>query len=149
MLFLSLLFVLFQAYSLIKGKLFYDLQLESAKWQVKVKRGEATEVPQEINIQTGILGFFGLLILIFQIILVVNALTFDPFLYPTIGFIILWFLNFVTNVGKSKKKNLDVEVGIAKFLASASKRRTFKGFILSLIYFVYYTYLFLVILKVI
>lgn len=149
MLFLSLLFVLISAYTLIRGKLFHGFLMEHADWEVKIKRGDEKEFPKEMLVKSGMVGIFAMVMFIIEVLFVVSALKVDPYLFPTLFFIVITFLNTVSSANSKNKKDLATEVGRVKYLTKVYKKRTFKGTILSLINFTYFTYLFLVVLEVI
>jgi hypothetical protein len=148
MLFFSLLFIFTSVYGLIKGRLFHNVFLESANANIKKARGEIKDIPKEIQGKELIVVAYLSFYTIAQFIFIINSLTIDPYLYPTLGIIIFIFLNFVINSGK-KSKDLTTEEGRAKYLVSQSKRYTFYGFVHKVINITYFSYVFAVLLDLV
>jgi hypothetical protein len=148
MLFLALLFIFSSTYTLIKGKLFYDVILESVNADIKKARGEIKEISKET---AGKLLFVGLYLMVYslvQIIFLIKSLNLDPYIFPTLSIIIFIFLNYVFSLTR-KSKDLTTEEGRAKYLVKHSRRYTFYGTIHKLIFIAYFGYMFGVLIKLI
>lgn len=148
MLFLALLFIFTSTYGLIKGKLFYDIILDSVNADIKKARGEIKEIPKETAGKLLVVGLYMLFYALFQIIFIINSLNRDPYIFPTLGILIFIFLNYVFSLTR-KGKDLTTEEGRAKYLVKNAKRYTFYGTIHKLIFIAYFGYMFGVLLHLI
>ena len=149
MLFFALFFVFANVYALIKGRLFYDVLLESANNEIKKAKGEIKEYPNETKGKLAFIGVYFTFYFIIELIFIYNSLKIDPYLYPTLSIMSFFFITFIINSTKKNNKDLTTEAGQTKYLIKTAKRYTFISLVTKLIFITYFGYMFATLLHLI
>jgi len=145
MLFWTLVFITFYLINLSKGSILYNSTIKLGELTLEYnKEGISNIKKKEIGKEMLFMlipVFLVILLLIIQTIFLICAIHIDYLKYPTIIILAFIILNIVKSVKKPTTKiNLSTEEYRKKLYLT--KKRTFKGTLITLMYLAYYFYMF-------
>lgn len=143
MMFLTLFFIFLSLVGLFKGKLFYNYGLENAQYEIEKAKGNKVEPPSDLVAKSILLIFFVLFYLISLAIYIVKAIYLDPYIFPTVIYVLFQMVNLLIS-SSTNKKDLTTEEGRVLYLIQAKKKHSFKGKIVNLIHLSFFVYIFLI-----
>lgn len=146
MIFWSIVFFTTSFYSLIKGGMFRKSLIKLKKIEIeKIETGDDKKYILE-SLKTGCFAIVALLTLVVaRIFFLINAIGYDVYKYPTIAAILLIILRFVKTKKTKKIEEMTAdELIIHKAELLKPTKRTFKQFLRSLLWTVYFGYMFYV-----
>lgn len=142
MLFLTLVFLGLGAYGMLKGKLFYKLGIELAEDTISKQTNENYTPNKELGMKTLFYIPLMLIYIITYVIYLTKAVNIDPLVYPTLIMMLTYVLTTVFNFARGNKTpDLKVEENLIKYKARAFRKRTFVGFVRSLMAVTYFSYM--------
>ncbi|WEG18648.1 hypothetical protein PQ478_09215 [Alkalihalophilus pseudofirmus] len=133
-------------YNVVTGKLFKSFIVQAGEYQIKEFRKE--EIKDEETIKLVIKLVFVLLatlsLLTLTIVYLCFALSYDPFVYPSLAMLSLYILNIIVSLIRSKKLKgaPKSEDDVRKLQSKIYRKRTFKSTVIGVVGLAYYLYMF-------
>lgn len=142
MLFLSLVFLGLGVFGLLKGKLFYKLRIELGEETIKKQTIDNYTQSKDLGIKVLISLPIMLIYIVVYLVYLTKAVYIDPLVYPTFIMLLTYILTTVFNFAKGNKTpDLKIEENLIKYKAKMYKKRTFVGFVKSLMAVAYFSYM--------
>lgn len=144
MLFFTIALLALSLFSLIKGRVFRNLQMEALEENIKkAQQGTDNYKFENYGLAARMILFMGFAITYFITLLIylTNAIQIDPLLFPSVAALSYYILSFVIGFVFRDKNDYSTDEKIERARNKAKRKRTFKGTLISLLWITYYVYI--------